>query len=72
MENALSQKCANDGKRQMGHRRQILRRRVEVMLAKGRAWAAVTGLASWENRGLKRRQKPPVSAAIFPETCVVV
>jgi hypothetical protein len=47
---------------------------VEVRLAKGRAWAwaAVTGLGSWENGGLKRRQKPPVSAAIFPETCVVV
>jgi hypothetical protein len=45
---------------------------VEVMLAKGRAWAAVTGLASWENRGLKRHQRPPFSAAIFPETCVVV
>jgi hypothetical protein len=27
-------------------------------------------LASWENGGLKRRRKPPVSAAIFPETCV--
>ena len=30
----------------------------------------VTGLAFWENGGLKRRQNPPVSAAIFPETCV--
>jgi hypothetical protein len=48
------------------------RRRVwgEVGLAKGRAWQGVTGLAFWENGGLKRRQNPPVSAAIFPETCV--
>jgi hypothetical protein len=32
--------------------------------------AGVTGFAFWENGGLKRRQNPPVSAAIFPETCV--
>jgi hypothetical protein len=36
-----------------------------VRLAKGRL-----GLASWENGCLKRRRKPPVSAATFPETFV--
>jgi hypothetical protein len=43
---------------------------VGVRLTKGRAWQGDLGLAFWENGGLKRRRKPPVSAAIFPETCV--
>ena len=30
----------------------------------------MTGLAFWENGGIKRRQKSPVSVAVFPETCV--
>ena len=36
----------------------------------GPCLAGWLGLASWENGGLKRRRKPPVSAAIFPETFV--
>lgn len=29
-------------------------------------------LACWEKGRLKRRRKPPDSATLFPETCVVV